>query len=487
MIVRGVTCPDAAAGVAAVFGREEVMVWLDSARAGDDLARWSFAGSPGVTGEILTYAVGQGSVTVTGPRPGEGAPVEEPGTIWDALRRRIAPFHVDRRGADPAEPAPWEGLVDGWVGYLGYELKGDLGATNRHRSSLPDAVWVRCERLLVLDHITGEAWLVGHGADAEEWVAWAERRLADLVTPAPTALEDHAGGHGASQEARTGEGWVEDVPRLLVRSTATYLRDVELCLEALRRGESYEVCLTNTAVTGAPAHGWETYLALRRHNPAPHAAYLRLPGVEVLSASPELFLHATPDGWLSTKPIKGTVARHTAREEDEAAARALAADPKTRAENLMIVDLLRNDLSRVCDPATVQVPRLMAIESYATVHQMVTTVRGRLRDGGHVVDAVAACFPGGSMTGAPKHRTMEIIDELETRARGVYSGAIGYLDRAGAMDLSVVIRTAVVADGEATVGAGGAIVLDSDPEAETQEMLLKARSVLPALLGHVTR
>ncbi|MTB71085.1 aminodeoxychorismate synthase component I [Arsenicicoccus cauae] len=483
MIVERVPPPgDVGSAFAWLFGESRWACWLDSARAEPGLARFSYLGSPGADGEVLTYAVGQGQVVVTAG----GREHREDGTILEALRRRLAPAtergrSCPRSGHErPQSPGGGEGLpfelVDGWVGYLGYELKGDLGSTNRHVSQHPDAVWMRCDRLLVIDHATGAAWLVAHGSGAAAWLAWARETL--HINAARPPCPHHPPRPGWPGTPPDGS---RRAATLLVRSVEQYRQDVEACLDALRRGESYEICLTDTVLAESHDDPFDIYLRLRRLNPAPHAAYLRLGDRHVLSASPELFLRVTRDGEVSTKPIKGTARRHTDPTHDARAAADLAADAKTRAENLMIADLLRNDLSRVCDPATIHVPRLMHVESYATVHQLVTTVRGRLAEDRTAIDAVEACFPGGSMTGAPKHRTMQIIDELEARARGIYSGALGFIDRSGAVDLSVVIRTAVMHHGQVEIGAGGAIVLDSDPQAETDEMLLKADAVLPAL------
>lgn len=362
---------------------------------------------------------------------------------------------------------PFE-FVGGYVGFLGYELGAAFGHRRLAESEHADLRLMRCDRLIAIDHLDKKTYAVASGADSDADREWLERTM-DLIEglPAPAGHPQTASG--------------SPPPVQLHRSIEQYLSDIERCLEAIRAGDSYELCLTNQCETSTTDGALDLYRRLRRHNPAPYAALLELEGLSVLSSSPELFLHLDRDGDVVSKPIKGTRARRGSEADDAEARRELGDSPKDRAENLMITDLLRNDLGRVCQLGSVRCDPLMDLESFATVHQMVTTVRGRLRAEDGLVQLLAATFPGGSMTGAPKRRAMEILATLEGRPRGVYSGAIGYLGHGGVAALSIAIRTAVLRGGRVTVGAGGAIVAGSEPLAEVEEMRCKAEAVLGAL------
>ena len=457
--------------------------WLDSSQVVDGYSRFSFLGdASGPLSEVLSYRLADGAVTVatTGREP-----YREDGSIFDVLERRLAD-----RPVDGGEELPFD-LASGYVGYFGYECKADCGAdsrhsaanrpsaANRHRAQTPDAVWMLADRLIVVDHAQDTTYLVTLStADAESvrqagtWLAEAEAVLA-VLPPAepPTPVP--------------GQGWPAGAPeRWLMRSHRDYLADVAECQQQLRVGESYEICLTNRLRLPAGLDPLADYRRLRRVNPAPYAAYLHFGELVIACSSPERFLRIDRSRGVESKPIKGTAPRGGNPVEDEELRASLVRSAKARAENLMIVDLLRNDLGRVCATGSVCVPAYLATETYATVHQLVSTVRGTLRREVTAVRCAQACFPGGSMTGAPKHRTMEIIDRLESEARGVYSGALGYFSLGGGADLNIVIRTAVQFGDDVTVGAGGAIVLASDPQAEYDEMILKALAPLRALSTH---
>jgi para-aminobenzoate synthetase len=346
---------------------------------------------------------------------------------------------VARDGGDPEVS---------WVGWFGYACRPDLPALTDPAAAVPDAVWMRSPRRLVFDH----------GEDAGQRSGSTESGVA----PHDPGAADDSASTGAPGRPLY-DGWFERVQ------------------EQLRLGNTYEVNLTYRERLTSDVDPVEAYLRLREVNPAPYAAFVSHEGVSVLSSSPERFATIDRNRWVETKPIKGTTPRGDTPAEDEAHREALRTDPRYRAENLMIVDLLRNDLSMVCEPGTVTVPVLMDVESYAAVHQLVSTVRGHLREGVGTVEALRALFPAGSMTGAPKLRTMEVIADVETTPRGVYSGALGWIGGDGRADLGVVIRTLVAHDGGYTLGTGGGITVRSDAESEYDETRWKAARLLAAL------
>ncbi|MFD9319752.1 chorismate-binding protein [Streptomyces sp. NPDC060053] len=481
---------DAEAAFTRLYADSPRAFWLDSSRVERGLSRFSFFGDDsGPLAEFVRYDVEAGRCEIERA----GRPTRKVrASVFDYLKRQLANRRVDATGL------PFD-FTGGYVGYFGYETKADCGSPNRHRSTTPDACWLFADRLIAVDHEKGFTYAVCLAEDTphatREATDWLETTLARLTSlpaetdrPADRAADRAVGAMGAvavgGAGLGSGEAGVGEVEPWLVRDRATYLADIAACRRELAAGTSYEICLTDTAVLPAPDDAYGFYRVLRRVNPAPYAAFLKFGDLDVAGSSPERFLRITRDGVAEAKPVKGTAPRGAGPLEDARLRDELAADAKTRAENLMIVDLLRNDLGRVCRTGTVRVSRLMATETYATVHQLVSTVEGRLREGTDAVDCVRACFPGGSMTGAPKQRTLEIIDGLETEARGVYAGALGYLGCSGGADLNIVIRTAVLADGLLRMGAGGAIVLDSDPVAEYDEMLLKTAAQMRALREH---
>jgi para-aminobenzoate synthetase len=482
-----------------LFGEHEHAFWLDSADAPSPLAQSSYMGSTiGPNRCVLEYDVEHGLVSTH--RAGEST--TEHGSIFDVLDREL-----QSRAIEPppelASRSSIGGLLGGFVGYLGYECKADCGSSNAHRSDLPDAVLMFANRIVAVDHVDHRTTLLAvcngdDEQDAERWLSEAEKvvheaagaggRASDPLTA--DADTDVAAFPDAADLETNADADASTVPSPVVfrcgRGREQYLADIARCQSALAAGESYEVCLTDQIHSDASPDPWELYRLLRRENPAPFAAYLKLGELSILSSSPERFLSVDRDHNVQARPIKGTAPRSDNPGRDEALRAGLLDDEKTFAEHLMIVDLMRNDLGRVCVLDSVRVPDFMVVESYATVHQLISNITGTLEPARSPVDCVRACFPGGSMTGAPKLRTMELIDDIEREARGVYSGALGYFGLDGSVDLSIVIRTIVMGPGATTIGAGGAIVTQSDPQEEFDELLLKARAPIAAIAQAVT-
>ena len=378
---------------------------------------------------------GGGSREWSGRRSLVGVLTEEDVSLsFDAARGEVTRHQAGRSevvGTDvftvlEAEIAPDEGDADvHWVGCFGYASRPDLGATPWGIG--PDAIWMRSRDVRFFTH----------------------EPVASRRSPAL-----------ADQPPRPAPGWYR-----------TAFAEVQ---EQLHAGNSYEVNLTYREQVGE-ADPLAAYLRLRATNPAPYAGLLSHRGTHLLSSSPERYATIDRDGWIETKPIKGTTPRGETEVDDDRRAHELATDPKYRAENLMIVDLLRNDLSMVCEVGSVTVPSLMAVESYPSVHQLVSTVRGRLRRDVSALGALWALFPAGSMTGAPKLRTMQVIDDVESTPRGLYAGAFGWICADGRADLGVVIRSLYGApDHTWWLGTGGGITVRSDVDEEWAETLLKA-------------
>jgi len=428
---------------------------------------WSMLLDSGAVGAVR----GRYDIIVADP----GATLTTEGA-WTVIDRRGAsersaddPFALLRAElGSPSAAPPGLPFAGGAVGYFAYDLVRRLErlpTCTADTEAIPDMAVGVYDWAVVVDHEAGRACLAGHGRDPRTRARWDE--LVALFSEPPPARERPP--YRVPGAARANF------------DAADYKAAFARVHDYLRAGDCYQVNLAQRFEVAAQGDPWSAFRRLRAINPAPFAAYLNVPGVQVLSVSPERFLRVDPDGVVETRPIKGTRPRSPDAAADRALAAELAASPKDRAENVMIVDLLRNDLGRVCRAGSVRVPRLFEVESFPTVHHLVSTVTGRLAPGHHALDLLRACFPGGSITGAPKIRAMEIIEELEPHRRGVYCGAIGYVGFDGAMDTNIAIRTLVHSHDRARFWAGGGIVIDSEADAEYQETFDKAAAMLALL------
>ena len=457
-----------------LFATSRHSFWLDSSAVIDGLSRFSFMGDgSGPLAEYITYRVAEGAVTVARPL-GEDERVGKQffEYLEDQLQRRFIPT---------PEGLPFDFNL-GFVGYLGYELKAETCGQATYSAEGPDAALLFVDRMLAIDHAEGLCYLLaltigGQEADARAWLTDVGDRLLSLPVHAPPA-EEPAVPDWIDMAAPAVERVVK-----LRHDRDAYLKLINECLEEIYHGESYEICLTNAVTMNVTIDPLRTYAYLRQISPVPYGALLEFPDITVLSASPERFMSIGVDRVAESKPIKGTRPRGATPAEDEALKADLLNNEKDQAENLMIVDLVRNDLNSVAEIGSVHVPQLFQVETYAPVHQLVSTVRGTLRSGQSAVGCVRAAFPGGSMTGAPKVRTMEIIDRLEDGPRGAYSGALGWFGLNGAADLNIIIRTLVAAESQVSFGVGGAIIALSDPDEEWAETVVKSRAMVTAVLA----
>ena len=467
--------PEALTAYSSLFAGGEQGFWLDSSSVVDGLSRFSFMGNgDGPLAEQVTYSVADGEVVV---RRADGTAERVRQQFFDYLDDQLRAREVPAPAGVPFE------FNLGYVGYLGYELKAETGGTDAHRAETPDAALLFADRALVLDHKTRTSYLLalsiaGDPAGMAEAAAWLAT-TAQALTALPAAPSDSAPASTLSGPAMTDSDIGMNVE--LRHDRDAYLKRIDECLDEINAGESYEICMTNMVTVHTQIDALPTFAHLRRVSPVPFGALLDFGDFAVLSASPERFVSIDRHGVVEAKPIKGTRPRGADAAEDRVLAEELRDNPKDRAENLMIVDLLRNDLNTVCSVGSVHVPKLFDVETYAAVHQLVSTIRGTLAPGRSAVDCIRAAFPGGSMTGAPKVRTMEIIDRLEQGPRGVYSGALGWFSLSGASDLSIVIRTLVANEGRVTFGVGGAIIALSDPDGEFEETVVKSRAMMTAL------
>lgn len=449
-----------------MFGDADWQVWLD---AGPNAASNAQPGSSylgaGRT-RVVTASAQRGTVTERILSNGLERTIET--TVFEFLCGDLE-AHLDLSATVGQQDSVAHFRL-GWVGWFGYELGSQtIGAPTSHADvsdeQIPDACLIFLDRVIEFDHATQTIYALSLHGDP----GWADE-VAEVVRQ-------------SGPKRKESSVTLEPISVTTRHSRPAYEQLIEACLGEIRAGNAYQLCLTNCIdVTFAEApEPVALYQRLRATNPTHHGGLIMAGGVSLLSSSPEVFLRATPNGHVTTKPIKGTRPRGDNESVDEQLANELRSNEKERAENLMIVDLMRNDLGRIAQVGSVAVEKLLDVETYANVHQLVSTVGADLASGLTAVDAIEACFPAGSMTGAPKLSAMSILNRFEAGPRGIYSGAFGYLSLDGACDLAMVIRSIVLQGAHASIGTGGGITSGSVPSAEWEETLVKAHPLLGVL------
>jgi len=447
---------------------------FESAENGRSWSRWSFVGAR----SAATLTTVDGEIRWTGEVP-EHLPTS--GDVLAAVREVVEELRSEQLPGMPP-------LTGGLVGYLGYDIVRRIERIGSAENppvddlGIPELVLLLATDIAAVDHHEGTILLIANainwdGTDErvdeayDDAVARLDRMTAELAAPSPSTVAVYDSGAPEFERKRT---------------QAEHFAAVEIAKEQIRAGECFQIVVSQRFEMDCPADPLDVYRVLRTTNPSPYMYLLSLSDESggtpftIVGSSPEALVTVV-DGQATTHPIAGTRWRGATEEEDELLEKDLRHDEKERSEHVMLVDLGRNDLGRVCEPGTVKVRNFFSVERYSHVMHLVSTVTGRLRADRNAVDAVLSCFPAGTLSGAPKVRAMQVIDELEPTRRGLYGGIVGYLDFAGNADTAIAIRTALVRDGRAYVQAGGGIVADSDPEAEDTECLNKARAVLSAV------
>ncbi|MFC9112488.1 MULTISPECIES: anthranilate synthase component I [Streptomyces] len=433
-------------------------------------SRYSFVGVRSAA--TLTERDGQAHWEGTPP---VGVPVD--GDPLAALRATLQTLHTPRDLAQDLGLPPFTG---GMVGYLGYDIVRRLekvGPGERDDLKLPELTMLLTSDLAVMDHWEGSVWLIANAINHNDLETGVDEAYADAVARLD-AMEADLTRAVAQPPAVLPPSELPEYTALW--GGPDFRAAVEDVKERIRAGEAFQVVPSQRFETPCTASALDVYRVLRATNPSPYMYLFRFDGFDVAGSSPEALVKVE-DGQAMVHPIAGTRHRGTTPQEDQALADDLLADPKERAEHLMLVDLGRNDLGRVCEPGSVEVVDFMSIERYSHVMHIVSTVTGRVAPDRTAFDVLTACFPAGTLSGAPKPRALQIIDELEPSRRGLYGGCVGYLDFAGDSDTAIAIRTALLRDGTAYVQAGAGIVADSDPVAEDTECRNKAAAVLRAV------
>ncbi|MEK9657335.1 MAG: anthranilate synthase component I family protein [bacterium] len=449
-----------------VLYHKEQAFWLDNpSNDQDQCGEWSYLGCPeGPHAKVLTYWQAKKQLQI---QQGGQESTETVTTIFSYLKTQQHIKEVT------GIPSPFKG---GYIGYFGYELRGDNLPSSHYESEFPDAYLFYCDRFIAINHRTQKTYLICRDLSDQQQRAltWIEETLEQInLSSKPTRKANNK-----AEKTRLANN-IEDKMRI---KKDTYLDYIQQCQEWIKDGQAYQLCLCNQlSIPNIHQDLREVYATLRQNNPSPYSACFKTKELTILSLSPECFLRVSATGRVTTKPIKGTIARKVDPKEDEKQQKTLQNNPKERAENTMIVDLLRNDLAKVSQAGSVTVDAYLSIESYATVHQLVSTVSSQLAAGKDIYDLLKATFPGGSMTGAPKARAIALLEELEQGPRGPYSGCLGWMSDDGASHLSIVIRSIIANKNCLKIGVGGGITHQSIPEMEWEELKIKAQCLYQAI------